>query len=191
VLGPAVSSLSKCLVSMLCCVLQGLAVLGHALAGLQLLPPEPWRLQYLAAARACSLASTPAGCSYLMHTLAAWQALESRHTTSISSSVGSRAEQAAADGASSSTGGSSRTKSSAQQLSQMLVQQCVQCFLRQGSEFTAEQLGMFCRGLAGLQLQGIPALAEQLEQVRAVGPQLRTVQTFGGWMCIYFGSSLL
>jgi hypothetical protein len=163
----------------LCCEPQGLAVLGHALAGLQLLPPEPWRLQYLAAARACSLASTPAGCSYLIHTLAAWQAQDSRQSSSMgsSSSIGSDVVQAAADEFSSSMGGSSATKGSLQQLSQVLVQQCVQCFLRQGSGFTAEQLGMLCRGLAGLQLQGSTELAEQLEQVRGLRHNLFGVRS--------------
>jgi hypothetical protein len=179
---------------MSCCVLQGLAVLGHALAGLQLLPPEPWRLQYLAAARASSLASTPAGCSYLVHTLAAWQAQDSKHSSSNSSSIGSKTEQAAAEEFSNSTGGGNRAKASMQQLLQVLVQQCVQCFLRRGSAFTAEQLGMLCRGLAGLQLQGSTELAEQLEQVSGCGIiWLRNCRCadVGGWMCIYCCVSVL
>jgi hypothetical protein len=160
------------------CVLQGLAVLGHALAGLQLLPPEPWRLQYLAAARSCSLASTPAGCSYLIHTLAAWQAQDLRHS-SISSSHASSFDQAAAEQPNPNAGGSKRTDHSLQQLLQALLQQCLQCFLQQGSGFTAEQLGMFCRGLAGLQLQGSPELAEQLEQVSSAAQECCTASYLG------------
>jgi hypothetical protein len=48
---------------------------------------------------------------------------------------------------------------------QALARQCLRCFMEHGQSFTAEQLGMFCKGLAQWGMRGTPRLAGKLEQV--------------------------
>jgi hypothetical protein len=62
-----------------------------------------------------------------------------------------------------------------QGMAHALAGQCIRCFMDHGHSFTAEQLGMFCKGLAQWGMRGTPQLAERLEQVR-LGVTLGTGQ---------------
>ena len=176
-------------------MLQGLAVLGHSLTALQVQPSPAWLLVYLTAADKTHLASSPAGCSYLMHTLGAWVQLgclrhQQQHQPQQLQPAGAPMlhQSATATGGSSSSSSTTAPRSSGagsaghagqaqdamaaaagQQLQGMahaLAGQCIRCFMDHGHSFTAEQLGMFCKGLAQWGMRGTPQLAERLEQVR-------------------------
>jgi hypothetical protein len=114
---------------------QGLTVLGHSLAGLGVQLSGTWLAGFLAALHSTQAASTPAGCSCVMHMLGSW-----RHALLLPPAhEGGLDEQAASLGAA-----------------------CVATFLRHGPCFTPEQLGMFCKGLSLWQPAG--ALQPQLDQ---------------------------
>lgn len=174
-----------------------MAVLGHSLTALQVQPSPAWLLAYLTAADSTHLASTPAGCSYLMHTLGTLMQLGCLHhqqqhihqqpqpqpvgaagmrqavraAPAISSSA--HAPPAGAGGGRDAAAGAGQSQdamaaAAGQQLLSMahvLAAQCIRCFLDHGHCFTAEQLGMFCKGLAQWGMRGTPQLAGRLEQV--------------------------
>lgn len=118
------------------------------------MPSEQWLQGYLSAAQQQQLATTPAGCSYLMCTLGAWRALQAVGLQQQGTVITAGAP------ASSSSSGSSTY------LMEVLAADCVQCFMQDGSSFTAEQVGMFCKGLAMMRVQGQQQLSNKLQQVR-------------------------
>lgn len=161
-------------------LLQGLAVLVHSLTALYVQPSAAWLLTYFAAADSCRLAATPAGCSYLMHTLGAWRQLglvaapqqaprAPAAGSEDSALAGVRAAHAAGTAGTGRVGFEGGVAAAAgQQLQskgQELARQCCRCFMEQGRSFTAEQLGMFCKGLAQWGMRGTPELGHKLEQV--------------------------
>lgn len=142
---------------------QGLAVLGHSLTALQVQPSAAWLTGYLAAADSRSLAATPAGCSFLLHTLGTWQQLGCLRQPAAGAGVAVGAAHAAGFGVE-----GTAAAAAGQQLhaaAQALARQCLRCFMEHGQSFTAEQLGMFCKGLAQWGMRGTPQLAGKLEQV--------------------------
>jgi hypothetical protein len=177
-----------CLLLFLHAAIQGIAVLGHSLAALQVQPSPAWLVAYMTAADSCRLAAAPAGCSFLMHTLGAWRQLgclpQQQEANSAScvpaaavaevlAGTGSTEGTAGCiEGATSSTGPlhqDGQTAAAEVQLPALahtLAGQCLRCFLDHGHSFTAEQLGMFCKGLAQWRMRGTPQLASRLEQVR-------------------------
>lgn len=179
--------------SALCAAVQGVAVLGHSLAALQVQPSPAWLAAYMAAADSCRLAATPAGCSFLMHTLGTWRQLgclpqqqdansapcmpAAAAVADLFPGTGSAEGAAGADplhqdGAAAAADAVHQDAPAAaanQQLPAMahaLAGQCLRCFIDHGHSFTAEQLGMFCKGLAQWGMRGTPQLAARLEQVR-------------------------
>lgn len=181
---PDVLSVPTCWV-----VLQGLAVLGHSLTALQVQPSAGWLRAYLAAADSTRVAATPAGCSYLMQTLGAWMQLgclrpEQQQQPAAAGAVlqaagagraGSSPVHALCAGAGGSGAGAGHSRrehlgaaapgEQLQPMAHALAAQCIRCFMDQGHLFTAEQLGVFCKGLAQWGMQGTPQLAERFEQV--------------------------
>jgi hypothetical protein len=167
--------------------LQGVAVLGHSLAALQVQPSPAWLAAYMAAADGCRLAATPAGCSFLMHTLGTWRQLGClpQQEANSASCVPAAAVAEVSAGTSSTDGAAGAdplqqvgpaAAARVQQLPALahaLAGQCLRCFLDHGHSFTAEQLGMFCKGLAQWGLRGTPQLAARLEQVRQTSGRLR------------------
>lgn len=147
--------------------LQSLAVLGHSLAVLRVQPPQAWAVQYMRAAQQARLADSPAGCSYLIQTLAAWQpALAAPQQAGGGAAGTAAAEPAAGGGDALDADGSG----AAAQLLVALTAECVECFVAQGAGFSAEQLGGLCWGLAALGVtSGGSQLATQLRQVGRAG----------------------
>lgn len=141
---------------------QGLAVLGHSLASLRVQPPSAWLAAYLTAADTQRLAASPAGCSYLMHTLGSWRQL--------GCICPATQQQPARDGDAHAAAGQQQEQhqQQLQDAADALIAQCLQCFVDQGQAFTPEQLGMFCKGLAMYGLRAKPQLASVLQQVRGV-----------------------
>lgn len=168
--------------------LQGLAVLGHSLAALQVQPSAAWLSAYMAAAASQRLAGTPAGCSVLMHTLGVWQQLGllqqqqlgsaagvgpcssrgvGRAVDDVPVGAGAKAAAAAVSGAQAAAAAAAGQQLQVQ--AQQLAEECLRCFRGQGHSFTAEQFGMFCKGLAQWGIRVGPQLGEQLEQVSCIG----------------------
>lgn len=140
--------------------MQGLAVLGHSLTALQVQPSAAWLSAYLAAAESRGLAGTPAGCSYLLHTLGTWRQMGCLRQPAAGAAGAAHAAGAGGEGAVAAAAGQQL-----QSAAQALAGQCLRCFMEQGHSFTAEQLGMFCKGLAQWGMRGTPQLAGKLEQV--------------------------
>jgi hypothetical protein len=163
------------------CVLQAIAVLGHSLAALRAEPSKEWLLAYLTAAESCQLASTPAGCSVLLHTLATWKPLQQAAVAYAPSQQTSSKMQPRSPGLPQAVPAVRQLSGSCQALHSKaadpldealgwltwsLVQQCAVSFSQQGDAFTAEQLGMFCKGLARLGIVSSRELCQILHQVR-------------------------